>query len=396
MPYDPLTLWLLIVFVTVLTSGILVLTWMTTPGSDVLGYWAAAFLLTAVSIAGVAARGHIPNFASIEIANAVAFLGGGLMWLGFRRFDHRPLKVPVVLIAPALWIAACQIELFRASTSNRVVLASIMIVAILLACVRELRLGSTERIVSRTVAIVVLSVQALVVASRILVVQTMDLDRASGFILRTDPVFAWYGLGALVFMVLMAFTMVALVRERRELVYKRASMMDELTGLLNRRGFMGSAMRACLPDRPFAVLALDLDRFKEVNDRHGHAAGDDLLATFAQVLRAQVRGSDIVARLGGEEFGVLMPDVGLDAACQVAERIRAAFRAEAGALRLSGVAGTVSIGVAVGIAPASIVPESIGPLLARADAALYRAKAQGRDRVETSRAEAQPALRAVV
>ncbi len=101
--------------------------------------------------------------------------------------------------------------------------------------------------------------------------------------------------------------MVALVRERRELAYKQASMIDELTGLLNRRGFMGSATRACEPGRPFAVLALDLDRFKEVNDRHGHAAGDDLLAMFARVLRAQVRATDIVARMGGEEFGVLMP-----------------------------------------------------------------------------------------
>lgn len=395
MPYDPLTLWLLIVFVTVLSSGILLLTWATTPGSDVLGYWAAAFLFTAVSIGGIAARGYIPNFASIELANAVAFLGAGLMWLGFRRFEGRALNVPVVLIAPAIWILACQIPLFSNSTSNRVVLASVMIVVIMLACIHELRRGSNERIVARTVAIVALSVQVLVVASRILVVHTMDLDRGNGFILRTDPVFAWYGLGALVFMVFMSFTMVALVRERRELVYKRASMIDELTGLLNRRGFMEGAVRACLPGRPFAVLALDLDRFKDVNDRHGHAAGDDLLAMFAHVLRAQVRASDVVARMGGEEFGVLLPGLALEDACRTAERIRAAFRSQAAALKLPGVAGTVSIGVAVGIAPANGVPESISPLLARADAALYRAKAQGRDRVETARAEVLPILRVV-
>ena len=396
MPYDPLTLWLLVVFITVLTSGILLLTWATTPDSSALSHWAAALLLSGVSVAGIAARGYIPNFVSIELANAATFLGGGLMWTGFRRFDRRPLHLPVIFIAPIAWIAACQLPLFQSSTTNRVVLASIMLIVILLACIHELRRGAYEGIVARTMAIVVLAVQVAVLASRILVVQTLDLDSGSGFILRTDPVFAWYGLAGLAFLVIMAFTMVALVRERRELAYKQASMIDELTGLLNRRGFMGSATRACEPGRPFAVLALDLDRFKEVNDRHGHAAGDDLLAMFARVLRAQVRATDIVARMGGEEFGVLMPGAPLDIACQAAERIRAAFRAEAAALNLAGVAGTVSIGVAVGLAPANTALESISPMLARADAALYRAKAQGRDRVETARAEPQPVLRAVV
>lgn len=394
MPYDPLTLWLLIVFVTLLTSGVLLLTWATTPGSDALGYWAGALLLSACSIAGIAARGHLPSFASIEIANAVGFLGAGVMWLGFRHFDGRPLNLPVIVIAPALWIGACQIELFRASTNNRVVLASIMLMVIMLASIRELRHGEADQITARRVAIAVLSIQVLVLASRILVVQTMNLD-GDDFIVRNDPIFAWYGLGALAFMVFMAFAMVALVRERRELVYKQASIVDELTGLLNRRGFMERAVRACLPGRPFAVLALDLDRFKEVNDRHGHATGDDLLAMFAHVLRAQVRASDVVARMGGEEFGVLLPGLALEDACRTAERIRAAFRSQAAALKLPGVAGTVSIGVAVGIAPANGVPESISPLLARADAALYRAKAQGRDRVETARADVLPTLRVV-
>lgn len=393
MPYDPLTLWLLIVFVIVLTSGILLLTWATTPGSDVLVYWAGALLFSGLGIAGVAARGYIPNFVSIELANAAAFLGGGLMWVGFRRFDRRPLNLPVIFIAPAVWIAACQLPLFAQSTGNRVVLASILMMAFMLASIRELRRGAEERIVARTIAIVALSIQFFILASRLIVVQTMDLDRV--FILRTDPVFAWYGLASLAFIMVMAFTMIAMVRERRELTYKQASMIDDLTGLLNRRGFMGSAVRACAPGRPFAVLALDLDRFKQVNDRHGHATGDTLLVMFAQVLNLHVRPLDVVARMGGEEFGVLMPDVTMDDALQTAERIRAAFRAETGALSLAGVAGTVSIGVAIGVTPRNAPLESISPVLARADAALYRAKAQGRDRVETARTEQPPVLRVV-
>lgn len=396
MPYDPLTLWLIVVFMTVLTSGILLLARATTPNSDALSYWAGSLLLSAIMVAGIAARGSIPNFVSIELANAVGLTGTGLLWLGFRRFEGRALNVPAVFVAPAIWIAACQLPLFHDSISRRVVLASLLLVAILLGCIRELWLGRGERMVARTMALTVLVLHTLAVASRPIVVQTMELDGYDGFILRADPVFAAYGLAALAFVVVMAFTLVALVRERRELAYKRAALVDDLTGLLNRRGFMGSAVQACAPGRPFAVLALDLDRFKDVNDRHGHATGDDLLAMFARVLRENVRATDVVARMGGEEFGVLMPDVAMEAARDAAERIRSAFQVRASGMNLDGVAGTVSIGVVVGLAPPDAALDSIGPMLARADAALYRAKAQGRDRVETSWAGTPSPLRAVI
>jgi diguanylate cyclase (GGDEF)-like protein len=386
MPYDPLTLWLLIVFVIVLTSGILLLTWATTPGSDVLVYWAGALLFSGLGIAGVAARGYIPNFVSIELANAAAFLGGGLMWVGFRRFDRRPLNLPVIFIAPAVWIAACQLPLFAQSTGNRVVLASILMMAFMLASIRELRRGAEERIVARTIAIVALSIQFFILASRLIVVQTMDLDRV--FILRTDPVFAWYGLASLAFIMVMAFTMIAMVRERRELTYKQASMIDDLTGLLNRRGFMGSAVRACAPGRPFAVLALDLDRFKQVNDTFGHHFGDLYLQTVVDRFRSRLRETDTLARTGGDEFTAVLTDLKtVEGASYVAKELLATLK---NPLLIEGC--SIEAGASIGIAVFPDDADNAEALRRGADQAMYWAKSRGRNRHECFAGDARDTL----
>jgi diguanylate cyclase (GGDEF)-like protein len=191
---------------------------------------------------------------------------------------------------------------------------------------------------------------------------------------------------------LLSFTIMILVLDlrlfrllRQEAIYRaeleEAARIDALTGLYNRRTVMARAAdelgRAGRYKRPVSLLALDLDFFKLVNDRHGHAAGDKLLAAFAKVLRGQVRDADAAGRIGGEEFLVLMPETDLAAAALVAERIRAATAA----LDTGFEPATVSIGAAAWLGP----DESLDELLSRADAALYRAKAAGRDRVEIDR-----------
>ena len=162
---------------------------------------------------------------------------------------------------------------------------------------------------------------------------------------------------------------------------------------------------------PLGVMLLDLDRFKEVNDTHGHGAGDEVLSEFARRLQANVRGVDLVARMGGEEFLVAMPDADEEGGAIVAERVRRAVEEEpfsigaaAGRIRV-----TVSAGLTVAHPPKPPVPEcaeglaeaaapriSGGPpprepdtarsLLNRADEALYKSKNAGRNRVTTTRA----------
>ncbi|WP_242346262.1 diguanylate cyclase [Anaeromyxobacter terrae] len=155
---------------------------------------------------------------------------------------------------------------------------------------------------------------------------------------------------------------------------------DPLTGLANRRAFeealAGAVARAVRDGAALALAALDVDHFKRVNDAHGHAAGDAVLAAVAARATEALRAGDLLARIGGEEFAALLPGATLAAAAEVAERIRARISAapvEAGAER---VAVTVSAGVAA-LAPG----EDGATLLARADERLYAAKRAGRDRV---------------
>jgi diguanylate cyclase (GGDEF)-like protein len=161
---------------------------------------------------------------------------------------------------------------------------------------------------------------------------------------------------------------------------------DPLTGVHNRRMFSELAeselSRARRADTPASVLAFDLDRFKLVNDMHGHLAGDKVLVAFAALVRRCLRAEDLLARHGGEEFIALLPDTTEAEAITLAERIRRKLADTT--LRVVGknVRITVSIGVTAG--HGACLP-SLETLLARADTALYCAKAQGRNRVLTAR-----------
>lgn len=161
------------------------------------------------------------------------------------------------------------------------------------------------------------------------------------------------------------------------------AVMDQLTGLHNRRFmdtrmgvmFNESAMRA----RSLALLVLDVDRFKLVNDSWGHDAGDEVLREFADRVRACTRGIDLVARMGGEEIVVVLPDTTLDAAKAVAERIRE--RVEAEAFGIHNGSRTIPVTVSIGVASRRAGDASPAEMMKRADEALYRAKADGRNRV---------------
>jgi diguanylate cyclase (GGDEF)-like protein len=153
---------------------------------------------------------------------------------------------------------------------------------------------------------------------------------------------------------------------------KAEARVDALTGLLNRRGFEErlavEVARATRDGARVAVVTFDLDHFKRVNDEQGHEAGDRALTAVGAVIRDHVRGGDLAARWGGEEFVVVLPGADADAGHALAERVR-------GAVAATGLGVTVSAGVGAGEAPFDP-----GALLASADAAMYAAKRAGRDR----------------
>ncbi len=155
---------------------------------------------------------------------------------------------------------------------------------------------------------------------------------------------------------------------------RRAALTDPLTGLPNRRAFF-DALHALGPDDEAACLAMiDLDHFKQVNDRFGHAAGDSVLAQFAEIARTSFRSSDVVARIGGEEFAVLLRNVPMDQACLVVQRLVDRLAATTMAIPTGTVCVTISSGIAV-------IGADANAAMSRADEALYAAKAAGRSRL---------------
>jgi two-component system cell cycle response regulator len=165
------------------------------------------------------------------------------------------------------------------------------------------------------------------------------------------------------------------------------AVTDPLTGLYNRRYARGH-LEALIARQEgagqgLAAMALDLDRFKAINDTHGHAAGDEVLREFARRLRESVRGIDLVARIGGEEFLVVMPDILPEHARSVAERVRAAV--ECAGFRLPGRAAPIGVTVSIGLA-FHLPGEPAAALIERADAALYRSKNSGRNMVSLAEA----------
>ncbi len=168
----------------------------------------------------------------------------------------------------------------------------------------------------------------------------------------------------------------------REQELRHLAISDPLTGAANRRRFNEVAQaeieRARRQDLPLALLMIDLDHFKAINDRHGHTVGDTALIATTTLINAMLRGHDLLARFGGEEFVVLLPGSPLEGAAQVAERLREAI---AGHSLESADGESIRWTMSIGVAILGDEHDSLDDLIRRADTALYRAKALGRNRI---------------
>ncbi|MDW3205528.1 MAG: GGDEF domain-containing protein [Alphaproteobacteria bacterium] len=187
--------------------------------------------------------------------------------------------------------------------------------------------------------------------------------------------------------VLIASTYITMVTEHLQADLRQQAETDPLTGLLNRRAFDRQARRAMQAAErhgdPLFLLFLDLDHFKSINDRFGHSAGDRVIQGLAETILATVRETDLSARLGGEEFAILLSRAHAETAHSVAERIRRRIET----LTFDGgAAGAFTATLSVGIA-ARDRGDTLDTLMHRADEALYRAKKQGRNQVVSSMAE---------
>lgn len=380
---DPWTLWLVMLVVGLLLAASMLFAWALTPDEPALGFWAVFSGLLVAGVFGGMARGLIPDYASIELANAAILLAYGTLYAGLRYFDRQRPRMAPLLLVPLVWIVALRFPPFNDVVASRVVLIALLIGVLLALCLIQTWRGWTSPSRPRLAVFVLLAFILVLNLARIPLVSTqVEGNQLTTY---TDPRNAVVALVAIGIAIFLNYALVLMVRERAELTHRSAARRDELTGLLNRRGFVEQALAAGT-DGPVAVMFLDLDHFKRVNDRFGHATGDRVLETFARVLSLNLRQGDIMARMGGEEFAVLLPGADEDAARQAADRIREAFRRAVGEMRSEGLplACSSSIGIALGRFPAdgeAARRARLKALTAIADAALYRAKSSGRDRV---------------
>lgn len=172
-------------------------------------------------------------------------------------------------------------------------------------------------------------------------------------------------------------------RKATERSLERLASTDPLTELPNRLSFLASARsemkRATRSLRPLSLLMIDLDHFKTINDTYGHQVGDEVLRAFAGLCRGRLREHDVAGRLGGEEFGVLLPNADIGAARDIAEEIRAAIAM----LEIHG-APALRVSASIGVSPVEPDEESLDPAILRADVALYAAKGAGRNCVRVA------------
>ncbi|HEY5269330.1 MAG TPA: diguanylate cyclase [Anaerolineales bacterium] len=170
-------------------------------------------------------------------------------------------------------------------------------------------------------------------------------------------------------------------RKRLQEELEKLATTDDLTGISNRRHFLELAhseiIRAIRLNHPLAIALIDIDYLKQINDTYGHAAGDQVLLTFAKTCQERIREMDVFARLGGDEFALLLPETSCEQVYVAVERLRLALAT----LPLSLAGKTISITISSGIASLGSKEESLDTFLARADQALYRAKEAGRNRV---------------
>jgi len=346
-----------------------------------LACWAGALFLMAAH-AFMNTPGMLANlFVSRSVGAGSLILAMGLCWSCARSFQRRSLLLWVPIASAMGWAVLCTIPEFLNNLAVRsATLGPILCVFALLAAHELHKVRKAERLISLWPAILTLVAFAVFFALRLPF--SLLLFYEPGALNVVSLAVSSFTL--LVLSTIMSIQWVALGKERGEHVQRRHALTDVMTGLLNRRAFeeqAGTLLRRHAGEKEAASLLLfDLDHFKRINDRHGHAVGDRMLHIFATTAETCLRPTDVLYRLGGEEFACLMPYTEADHARLVAERVRRAF-AEAG-LVLAGrrLTGTVSIGIAT----TSCAGYDVARLFSRADFALYAAKRNGRDRTEVA------------
>jgi diguanylate cyclase (GGDEF)-like protein len=372
MSLDIGTLFVIATCVTVLLGLFLLFAWMQ-DRIPALAWWGVAYLLGGFSSALWQAGSLLALPVPAGIADDLLFIAVGMIWSAARLFHGREVRWGAMCFGAVVWAASGLTPLFPQSPAAHIMLSSTIVAVYTFLIAAELWRERRKLLIRRWPALFVPMLHGAIFMFPVALASLGVKSLATGWI-------AVFAIEVVLYVVGAAFIVLVLAKDRAVNRYKAAAETDPLTSLFNRRGFFAAAttlMHASKSaKKSVSLLAFDLDHFKSINDRYGHKAGDAVLALFAKVVRATMRGDDVVGRIGGEEFVAILSG-SLNEAAIAAERVRSAFQKASGAPDGPQIPATVSIGVACGLPDASI-----DVLIARADAVLYRAKANGRNRVE--------------
>lgn len=344
-----------------------------------LGDWAKAVALIACGSGLACLRGNLPSFFTVVVASSM-FLGGQLLLIvGLRRYSGRAIHWrPALDILGALVLVIVWLTYGSQHYQGRLfvmALAHIVFSAVgAFLAWRAPPQGFGSRFLSGFFLLGLLVALYRIATLPTVVELSDDLFDHS---LIQQVYLGFFSLGVLG----LSIGLILLANERLRVELEFMATRDPMTGALNRRAFFARAelewARGKRSRQPLAAIASDIDFFKKVNDTHGHHVGDLVIKDFSRRTGQMLRIPDVLARFGGEEFVILLPDTGLAEARQVAERIRKEIEKRPDK---SLPAYTVSLGVAVSSGAAG-QPANIEALLAAADEKLYRAKESGRNRV---------------
>jgi diguanylate cyclase (GGDEF)-like protein len=358
-------------------GAVLLFAWLQNRQEAVLGLWGVAHVSASAGILLLMFGFALHQPVLPMIAGGFLSFQSSLIWKAARLIDGKPTPWPLVVLGLAVFAAAAWVPALRNVFGSLALAAGGVYAA---GAAVSLWRGRAERLAARWPLIILCAVHG--VALLIGIFSTLTGSTPQDTVPALGSLFGYIYFESIIFALATSVLVLTLIKERSEIAGRFAARVDPLTGIANRSGFIEQGERVverCRRDRaPFTILMFDLDRFKAINDTHGHAVGDAVIRKFCDVVTAALRPTDVFGRLGGEEFAVVLPGSSIEAAFIRADRIRSAFEAKSRLIGDRQIDATVSCGLSESVNG----NRTLEGALADADAALYGAKAAGRNRVK--------------
>ncbi len=349
-----------------------------------IGYWALSYFCSFIFSLYFFLKPSFsfPNLLSVFIFQSFSFITAFLAYVGAKEYVGK--KVPSKLNLISIWFLILAFNYYfteiQSNIAVRFVFSGIIGCIFFLLAAKTIAYGGLEKFPKRYFFALSCVAHGLFLLIRPLLINTeqLHLIRMHSYYSIAEIIFA----ESLISLVLIAMGVLTLANEYMLSQVKKLAELDFLTKVFNRGAFMNMINKTCSQmkrmNSPISLLAIDLDHFKKINDTWGHSVGDEALCHFVQVSNECLRDGDIIGRLGGEEFAILLPNTNHNDALKVAERIRTSLMNSPLKTENLSVCLTASFGVAT-----ANEDEDIKFFLKRADDAMYLAKKNGRNRVES-------------